>query len=64
MAFDLNRYRPMASKKINRTYSVPLDEDTLLRLKDLKDSHGIHVGKWIRDLILENLPEMEKQIAG
>lgn len=63
MSLDVERYRMSQSKKITKTYSVPLDEGTLRELHALKTQHNIAVSKWVRDLILNNLPELKERVA-
>lgn len=43
--------------------TLPIQKDLKVELKELKEVHGIDVNKWIRDLILANLPKVKSEIA-
>lgn len=47
--------------KVNATYTVPLDIETVQELSKLNEI--INVRAWARDLIRENLPELKKTLG-
>lgn len=43
-----------------RIFSIPLDPETKARIEALSDS-GVKVSAWARDVILKELPRLEKE---
>lgn len=58
---NIEKYRRGSSAKVNSTYTVPLDIETVQELSRLNEQ--INVRAWARDLIREHLPELKKTLG-
>ena len=46
-----------------KPFSVPLHANVKRRLEEIRTNKNFAVRQWIRDLITENLDELEKELA-
>lgn len=61
---DASRYMTLRRSGVaNKTVSAVLPEHVCAELKELKESFSFNTSAWVRDLIIEHLPEAKRQLA-
>lgn len=61
MEMEFEKYKREKAGKVNASYTVPLDVETVQDLKKLNEV--VNVRAWARDLIRENLPSLKSALA-
>lgn len=58
---NIEKYRRNSGAKVNSSFTVPLDIETVQELTKLSELWNVRA--WARDLIRENLPELKKSLG-
>lgn len=53
----------LKAKILTERVTVPVQPELKRELSALKETHNVDVTKWIRNLIIENLPKLKSEVA-